>query len=64
MMVRRLMRGLGQVTRMSSFTSQVKTLMAKKVEGGPKILGVFVAATTNGEPLVESSTYVNITTIV
>ena len=47
-----------------------KTLTPKRAEGEPeilnipKILGGVVAATTNGEPLVESSISVNITTIV
>ena len=47
-----------------------KTLTPKRAEGEPKILnipkilGAFVAATTNGEPLVESSISVIITTIV
>ena len=44
------------------------TLTPKRVEGEleilniPKILGGVVAATTNGEPLVESSIFVSITT--
>ena len=46
-----------------------RTLTPKRVEGEPeilnipKILGGVVVATTNGEPLVESSISVNITTI-
>ena len=64
------MRGLGQVTRILSLTGQVKTLTGKQVEWGPKILnipkilGVVVVATINGEALVEFSIFVNITTIV
>ena len=44
--------------------------MARQVEGEPeilnipKILGGVVAATTNGEPLVESNISANTTTIV
>ena len=47
-----------------------ETLTPRRAEGEPKILNIpkilggVVAATTNGEPLVESSISVNITTIV
>ena len=53
---------------MSLIAGRVKDFNDKASKGGPevlnisKILGVVVAATTNGEPLVESSISVNITT--
>ena len=67
MMVRKLMRGWGQVARMSLAAGSVKDLNDKAIRGGPeilnipKILGGVVAATTNGEPLVQSSISVSIT---